>query len=775
MQWQDEIMKKFLSVFLAFSCMLTMVACSPDSNNLGGTPPSDSGSGTGSEVITTFEPKLCDDGIYTVSQSSGSYSAGLALPSDNMMVFADGYDQVAGQISGWVRDSDYKQIDVFIPIGRDYNSYYVGGKYDGQSHTDIIQTDANGNKLRHPTGDTYYTLPSDGFVNFLIDYAARALAAGATDVYIEEPDGFTKYLYSDYFKSEYTKEYGTWVDPATDDNARYKADKLIGDIFTRAMDNFSRGLKERYPDTKVYICTHSSLSYQTHPISANNFDIVNSTYVDGIIAQAWTDTSVGLKVNTENGNEIKAFEVSYSEYSELYSIARETGKKYYSLSDPAADGIADLGFDFARGIYEQNVTAQLIQPEINSFQISIWPDRSFGNANSDYKRVQQEVFACMQEVGTLTAKRRSGSVGAAILMSYNSVSYGNSAAINNYVQSINIPLLEEGVPPDILLLESLSQSSLNNYKVVFLSYDFIKPEEVATNKILAEFVKGGGTLVVFDASGAKTQYTGFWGEQSSAVKSLMAEMSINYSPVYGVGNLDISPTDKAPEYFKSFDLSDCGYAEIQGGVSYLTSNGKSILNGMSYGQGNVLVVGVNCNALTKSDEGRNLVKSLARFAFTLSGEKYVATKYLITERGNYLAVKTYDTTVTLEGTYVNLFDNGMTVLKNPTIEKNSYGVYKKLNADGVARVFVANCANVVAQEVNDVLTFNTKTIFLSETAVLVSLPYVNYSQITVKDSITGQDIEFDSSFNEETRMLKLSYTQSVRNSVTVTIALDYSS
>lgn len=771
-------MKKIISILLALGLTLISTSCSnipsnsnnPNNSNKPNNPPD---SGTNTEVITTIQPKIYEDGIYTVSQSSGDYSAGLALPSDNMMVFANGYESVKGQIEGWIRDSDYKQIDVFIPLGRDYNSYFVKGKYDGSEHYDIVQTDVNGNMLRHPTGDTFYTFPSEEFVDFLVDYATIALNAGAKDVYIEEPDGFVNYIYCDYFKKQWQKEYGAWVEPATDVNARYKADKLVADILTRAMDKFSQEIKVRFPDTKVYICTHSSLSYQFNPISANNFEIVNAPYMDGIIAQAWTDTSVGLKVDTENGEEIMPFEVSYSEYSELYSIARETGKKYYSLSDPAADQIANLGFETARSIYEQNVVAQLLQPEINTFQISIWPDRSFGGANADYKRVQQEVFACMQEVGTLPATRRSGSVGAAILMSYNCVSNRNWKQVNNYVQSINIPLLEEGVPPDVVLIESLSQSTLNKYKVVFLSYDYIKPESIEENEILAKFVENGGTLVVLDG-GANLSYDGFWGKESSAVKNLFNKMDIEYSPNYVSGNLQISATNNTPNYLTELNLNSCNYSIVESGVGFLQSNGKNILSGYTFGGGNVLLLGIDSNALTLNESGGQLIKQIARFAFTLNGETYVAPKYLITERGDYTAIKTYDTEVSLNGVYVNLFDNDATVLKNPKIEKNSYVIYKKLKNDGIARVYLANCANVISEEINEILTFNTKTIFASETFVLVSLPYVNYSQIIVQDSVTEQEIEFIPSFDEENRMLKLTYTQSVKNPIKVSVYLDYS-
>ncbi|MGN1098958.1 MAG: hypothetical protein ACI4S9_01310, partial [Christensenellales bacterium] len=511
-------------------------------------------------------------------------------------------------------------------------------------------------------------------------------------------------------------------------------------------------------------------SYSHNPISSNNYDIVNLPNVDGLIAQCWTDTAISLMIDAEESNMKVPFEAAYSEYSELYSIAEATGKKYYSLSDPAADGA--YGFDYTRSIYELSVTAQLLQPKINSFQISIWPDRSFGNADATYKRIQQQVFACMNEVTGLTAVRESGTTGIGLLMSYNACSNKNPRQVNNYVQSVNIPLLNDGIPVDVLLLEALNEEMLSSYKVIFLSYNYIKPENAEQNRLLADYVAGGGTLVYLDGGDNKVT-SGFW--EKSPAEDLFGRMGIDYDAQYSEGAVRMTATGDCPSYFTDYSCDDCRFASLsaEGGRVYLRSGDSNLMVGYNYGSGNVLVLGIDSNALLKSESGRELVRNMAEFAVTLYGEEYIATGYLKTTRGNYVTVKTYDTEYKLEGTYVNLFDNDMKVLHNPVVQKNGYGLYKRLENDGVARVFVANCRDVTAEEVDNVFSFDTKTIYLSDTCVLLSFPYVNYSDVRVYDSVTQTEIEYVADYDEENKMLKLTYNQSTKNAIRVEIDLVY--
>lgn len=770
-------MKKAISVLLGLFLMFGAFGCGGKSGN-----PSGSGGENNPPVppvtekeyeVTEVSPKVWADGIYTVSQSSGSYQANLALPSDTMMVFGRGYDSVASQIKDWVNNKGYKQIDIFLPIGRDHDSHYIDGGYDGQKHYDIVQTFKNGTKNSHPSGRTYYTFPSEGFAVFLADYAKRALNAGAKDVYLEEPDGFSNAVYCDYFKNKWQEVYGEdFIDPDTSAEARYKSDKLIAKICTDAMKIFAKEVKKDYPNTKIYIATHSSLSYASNPISADNYGMVSADGIDGIIAQAWTNTTTQTIVYDKE-NATLPFEVGYSEYSELKSIASATGKKYYSLSDPAADGA--FTFEFTRGVYEQNVVSQLLQPDINSFQISIWPDRSFGNASDTYKRMQQGVFAAMNEVRDEKAVRKSGTTGVALLMSYNAVSNANAADVRSYVLSVTAPLLEQGIPVEVVLIESLSADVLKNYHTIIASYNYIKPEDAGVNTLLSNFVKGGGSLVWLGAEDNFSELEGFWGANSSPRAHLFRKMNIVQSENYYKEPLNILKQSDAPEWFSDFTTEfdvDIASVSSQSGTVYLKSGERNFLVGESCEKGNVLRLGIDTNNLLDSKDLRKLLTDTVHFGIALAGKKYLTPGYILTERGLYTAIKTYDKEVALDGTYMNIFDDEMKIVSNPVVEKNSYGLYKKLPQDGVARVFYANCADVDCEEVNNVFGFNTKVIYQSETVVLVSLPYVDYSTVNIKDSVSGEGIACNPEFDEETRMLKLVYVQSTRNPIKVEIVLE---
>lgn len=728
---------------------------------------------------TVVNPYLYDDGINTLAQTSDVYNANLALPSDSMMVFGLGYDQIESQIKAWVNTGAYKQIDIFLPLGRDHDSYYIKGHYDGKNYeNDIVQRYSDGTPRSHPSGDTYYVFPSDGFAEFLAKYAIKAIEAGAKDVYFEEPDGFTDSVYCEHFKWRFADHYGvSFMDPNSSVQARYMVDALIGTIWAEAMDIISTKIKEVYPDSNVYLCTHSSFSYQKNPISSNNVKILQQSGVDGIVGQAWTDTT-SQAVKYDGVAVEKPFEVGYAEYSELKSIQNATKKKFYSLSDPSADtpGLRER----ARPIYEQNVVSQLLQPDISYFQLSIWPDRSFGNADDAYKQEQQGIFTMMNEIAGKQATRIAGTAGVAVLMSYNAVSNKDVNNINNYIVSIVSPLLEQGIPCDVLLLEALTPDLLKNYNTIIGSYNYIKPEKAEQHTYLRDFVNQGGSLIWLGAEDRNSSVDWFWNDAGFALPKdhLFNQLQVSQTESFYNSTLNLTTTSDAPSYFSNITSNkSTDFAEISSqsnGKTILRNNNKSVLVLEQFGNGNLLRFGVDTDGMVDDAVLREVFVKATRYGIELAGEKYSAPKYLMTYRGDYTIVKTYDTTVQLEGTYINIFDDNLTVQVNPTVEKNSYGLYKKLSEDGNAYVFYSNSRDVVVEEVNDMFVFETKTIYQSDTVLMISLPYVNYVSVEIKDSIMNTDISFTESFDETTRMLKLKYKHSVFNKIKVSIQLDYS-
>lgn len=72
--------------------------------------------------------------------------------------------------------------------------------------------------------------------------------------------------------------------------------------------------------------------------------------------------------------------------------------------------------------------------------------------------------------------------------------YNDPAFSNFYGQTL--PLLKNGVPVQTVHMENLSfRNTLNNIKVLIVSYSNMKPFSAEVNQHLADWVKSGGVLV----------------------------------------------------------------------------------------------------------------------------------------------------------------------------------------------------------------------------------------------------------------------------------------
>ncbi|NLA76232.1 MAG: hypothetical protein GX851_00100 [Clostridiales bacterium] len=430
---------------------------------------------------------------------------------------------------------------------------YLNGEYDGINHWDEGQTDRAGNMIMHGK-DTPYMVPTVSFADYLTEKLKRVVDAGVEAIHVEEPEFWDRAGYSEAFKREYLLYYKQpWQPPHTSADTRCKCAKLKAYLYKRTIERVSSALKE-YALTKYnrvlrfYVPTHSLINYTQWKIMSPEGSLAPVPSVDGFIAQVWTGTS--REKNCYEGIiKERTFETSYLEYGVMQELVKCTDKRMWFLHDPIEDNPAYDWNDY-RYNYLKTVTASLLHPRINRYEICPWPNRVFeGKYPKDspdaepipaaYSTLLNNVF---QALGDMECSEPENEIRTGILISDTALyqrdypdtvlpvgevrtgtvlsdeketlkrytdelfkGRGSKELMLEFIKSnalpsfygLCLPLLKHGMPVRPVLLDNANRYAgyLDDCDVCVLSYEFMKPDYPNINNALASWVKQGGILI----------------------------------------------------------------------------------------------------------------------------------------------------------------------------------------------------------------------------------------------------------------------------------------
>ena len=449
-----------------------------------------------------------------------------------------------------------KDIVIHFMTGISWGRYldYLTGKYDGREHWDEAQTDRYGNIIYHGE-NTPYMVPTVAFADYITQTLKRVVDMGVDAIHVEEPEFWDRAGYSPAFKREYELYYhAAWQAPHESADAKYKCSKLKAYLFTRTIDRVSSAVKEyakvKYnKELRFYVPTHSLINYTQWKIVSPEGKLSDIPGVDGCIAQVWTGTS--REANWFNGvRKERTFETAYLEYGVMQELVKGTGRKMWFLHDPIEDN-PSFDWDDYRKNYFCTVTASLLHPGVNSYEICPWPNRVFSGRypkNSpdaqpipgEYATILNNMFNTLGtfetqpseglRVGILTGdcelyqreypdsffsekpEEKTGTVlleEESLFDSFRNIlftgkdntgevmlKYMSSNAFPGFF-SLALPLLKYGIPVRPVLIDNARRfpGYLDDYDVLVLSYEFMKPDYPDINNCLAEWVKRGGSLI----------------------------------------------------------------------------------------------------------------------------------------------------------------------------------------------------------------------------------------------------------------------------------------
>ncbi|MDF2685552.1 MAG: hypothetical protein K0S55_733 [Clostridia bacterium] len=458
-------------------------------------------------------------------QEHSQYDETIDLQTDFVMVY--GLDEnTPAKINEWKS----KGYIIHLMTGISWGEYgdYLNGKYDGDNHWSEAQADSSGIPVLHGP-NVPYMVPTISFTRYLCEKIRPAVDAGVEAIHLEEPEFWVRSGYSEAFKKEWEMYYRLpWQPPHESPDAQYKASKLKTFLFTRCIFILGSELKsyakEKYNrDLKLYIPTHSVINYAQWSIVSPESMFMDSPIIDGYIAQVWTGTA--RTPNIYNGiKKERTFATAFLEYGIMQELVQSSNLKMWFLHDPIEDN-PSYEWDNYSYNYFQTLTASLFQPKISRYEVCPWPNRIFNGKyphihGIDAKPLPQSygttMLTVMNTLRNMKQDRVKWGEGAAndntigVFISdtamYQRVYPENDqyrAAHNEDIENFScfyglcLPFIFKGIPVRPLQLENLHRffDYLNDYNVIILSYEFIKPQFSELHYTLLAWVKSGGVLI----------------------------------------------------------------------------------------------------------------------------------------------------------------------------------------------------------------------------------------------------------------------------------------
>lgn len=628
----------------ASALMLLLFGCSPKKSSVDTV--ADSGEKTVFQTSREWRPTIDNRGDVAIIYGVGGN------PSDRSprLPFEE-------RVESWQQRGYKTHFMTGIAWG-EYQDYFTGA-WDGEGHLDEGQVTQAGDTIWH--GDMVpYIVPSDNFLNYLKEnHVKRVIDAGIDAIYMEEPEFWARSGYSQAFRQEWEDYYGfPWRPQHESPENTWLSNKLKYELYYRALEEVFTYAKtygrSKGMEVRCYVPTHSLVNYSQWEIVSPEASLASLSVVDGYIAQVWTGTS--REPNYYNGiYRERVFETAYLEYGSMESMTAPTGRKMFFLTDPIEDRSRD--WDDYRSNYQATFTAQLLYPAIADYEIMPWPERIYEglynvSADSDEKAKIPEAYATQMHVmiNTLnemprSTNRVSGSEGISVLM-------GNSLMFQRYPthdgyddpQLSNfyghaLPLLKRGIPLKSVHLENLSYpATLEETKILLMTYSNMKPLEREAHTYLAEWVRKGGILL----------YSGRDDDPFQSVSEWWNSDGLDY-PTASAHLFEMLGLEAAPP--------EGDYSVGKGSVTILRHDPKEYV--LQEGGDEKLISKVQTLYEEIADAGPLTFKN----SFHLT-------------RGNYEMIAVLnegvtDEPFTIEGLFIDLFDPQLPVIKSKSVKPGS--------------------------------------------------------------------------------------------------------
>lgn len=598
----------------------------------------------------------------TSFQASAPWSADYDIRADIAMVY--GINDDGGKFEERVKSYRDKGYEVQFMTGIAWGQYkdYFLGQWDGKKHLDEGQVMRNGETIWHGE-NVPYIVPSENYLAYMKTHVKRAIDAGVTAIYLEEPEFWARAGYGDAFKKEWQAYYGfPWMAQHESPEATYLSSKLKYQLYFKALKEVFSYVKS-YSESKgkrvkCYVPTHSLINYSSWQIVSPEASLANLEGMDGYIAQVWTGTS--REPIYFNGKEKeRVFENAFLEYGSMVSMTAPTGRKIFFLTDPIED--RTRSWDDYKVNYQATFTAQLLYPMVDNYEVMPWPNRIYKGKfkvegvaekqpiSPDYATQMQVMVNSLNQM-PLSKNKLNGSHGIGVLLSNSMMfqrfpthaGYDDPQLSNFY--GMAIPLLKRGIPVETVHIENLAnKNTLKDIDVLIMSYANMKPLSADYHNELAKWVKNGGTLL-------------YYGRDNDPFQNVKEWWNTN-------GNAFKAPSE---HLFKQL-----GITVADGVTDYQVGKGK------------VFLVRKDPKELVMQINGDVEFLATVKKAYEKNAKELMIKNNFVLERGPFTIAAVLnelnEEPLTLNGQFIDLFDPTLPILNQKNIQPGTQAYLYDVN------------------------------------------------------------------------------------------------
>ena len=588
----------------------------------------------------------------TLFQTNSSYDSRIAIPVDGVIVHQHGTsaERIARILKSWSAEGFLPQRMFFADS--DAGNHYTQGRFDGREHFEDIELDKNGKRVLCANVRPYM-LPTKGWTDYLKTQVKYSIDAGAAAIYPEEPLAHNYTGYEESFKKAFTKEYGIpWQGGHVSPDAFFKTARLKNKLYIQLEQDLCdytakyAAAKGRHADFLIPI--HSIFSNLSARLVAPLGTSLTMHGHRGYIGQIWTGP-VRWTIGQCSNKKITFFDSAYVNYDYFANLVVDTDLKLYLLADPVEDD-PQFKWDEYGKWYKECLAAKLMFPTVSRYEVMPWPDRIFLPGYSigggtpgpaPYRTVLMSCLTALQNIPPGTRQDVSpGTKGIGMLIGDSAMWQNSNHPVQDPFMGLLIPVLKKGIPVDSVPIERSGDTDyMKNFRLLMLSYEAWKPQTKAHHDNLLQWVQNGGLLLVFDTKDTFDGIDMFWKQQGFATPQAQLLNKIGVS--YGFTGDNVTA----------------------GGVSYFHK---------PFGRGHVVVSSLSPKTFVDEKTAQQKYLPLLRACFTKHlGQTLDEPRFLTARRGDFLIAHTFDTTRTIDGTFIDIFDENLPVVKNPHMPPNT--------------------------------------------------------------------------------------------------------
>jgi hypothetical protein len=601
----------------------------------------------------------------TFFQTNEAYKQMIALDVDFLVVHQHGAPNVGAIMRTWM-NAGYPTGRMFF-IGSDAGRIYTTGQWDGKQHLDETEVDRNGHPIEC-AGVRPYMIPTEGWKSFIHGQIKLGIDGKGICILPEEPLAHVTGGYGEAFKRIYKERYGKdWVPPHSSPDAYYKSSKLLCELYYELVEDTLEYTKEyaaeKGREVKYLLPIHPLLSHANGLMtyaSGRSLGLAEEG-LDGFVGQVWTGP-IAWGMSKAEGKQMDRnndfFESAYLMYSYFAYLVKGTSVPCYMLADPVEDD-PQYSWEDYRKWYNQCLVAMLQFPWMDDFEVMPWPDRVFlpgytmatGTPGpEDYRRALMVAFAVLQEIGDLPPAVPPGGdeipdLGFLVMDSLSWQRGGPQGSRMESIHGFTVPLLRHGIPIPVVPIERfyLNPETLGELKTLVLSYDAQKPQQRPGGSTpLADWVKAGGTLIYLGGEDAYNSVEEWWRQEGydSPQQELWEQLGI-----------------------------------------WKKGEGSPVANTtIPVGQGRFLWYNKSAASLADDLNGGKIVMDLLTKA-SADGKPLTQPEYYSCKRGDFLAVRACGNNYAAEGTFLDLLNPNLPVVKNPILAPKQVGLFLDIHAD----------------------------------------------------------------------------------------------